>query len=109
MQWISKITNKQNKTKSSSSFLSSVLSACNQWLSLKFYMFIANDLKFKLGIYKNCAGRQANFYGLEAKKYNCYLTKNFVTTRVGLKIAVKDEPIFLGKGGFSQKRLRLQF
>ena len=26
--------------------------------------------------------------------YNFYFTKNFVTTRVGLKIAVKDEPIF---------------
>ena len=33
----------------------------------------------------------------------------YVTTRVGLKIAVKDEPIFFRKGGFSQKRLNLRF
>ena len=44
--------------------------------------------------------------------YNFYFTKNVVTTTtcVGLKIAVKDEPIFFSrKGGFSQKRLRLRF
>ena len=29
--------------------------------------------------------------------YNFNFTKNFVTTRVGLKIAVKDEPIFFSK------------
>ena len=38
--------------------------------------------------------------------YNFYLTKNVVNTRVGLKIAFKDEPNFFLKGGFSQKRLR---
>ena len=31
---------------------------------------------------------------------NFYFTKNFVTTRVGLKIAVKDEPLFFEKEDF---------
>ena len=31
-------------------------STWNQWISLKFHMIIANYLKLKLGIYKNCVG-----------------------------------------------------
>ena len=34
---------------------------------------------------------------MSGSTYNFYFTKNFVTTSVGLKIAVKDEPIFFSK------------
>ena len=32
--------------------------------------------------------------------YNFYFTKNVVTTRVGLKVTVKDEPFFIEKEDF---------